>query len=343
MARPTIRDIAEAVGVSPTAVSFALNSKPGISEATRARILKTAKTMGWVPNQHARALSKSRADAVGLYIARPQRSINTETFFFKFILGVESGLTEYELDLVLRSGRNVAEEVETYHRWYGQGRVDGVIVVDPRIDDPRVEVLKELRIPAVFVGHEFAGFSAITIDEGDVMHAILSHLLARGAHRVAYVSGMADLFHTAERAEALRYEAGRAGIEAVVSGGTDATEQAGFATTIRLLSAARRPDAIIFDNEVLALGGLEALRRHDLKIGQDVLVVSYEDSLISRVVTPPLTAVSRDPGLLGTKAAQILARGIDTGTTHTQAQAGGTLVIRDSTAGYVSPASARSA
>lgn len=93
MDRTTIKDIARVAGVSPGAVSFALNDKPGVSDSTRARVKAVAKDLGWRPNVAARALSANRAGAVGLVIARDDRSFAGEGFFLHLIAGMEEILT----------------------------------------------------------------------------------------------------------------------------------------------------------------------------------------------------------------------------------------------------------
>lgn len=91
MARPTIADIARTAGVSSTAVSFALNGRPGVAEPTREKIMAIARDMGWTPNSAARALSTSRVNAIGLIITSPYAELARDTFFLQLIAGVEIG------------------------------------------------------------------------------------------------------------------------------------------------------------------------------------------------------------------------------------------------------------
>src|SRR5689334_21272966 len=90
--RVTIADIAKQAGVSPGAVSFALNGRPGVSEATRERILAVARANNWQPNTAARALVGARAGVVRLAINRPARTLGSEAFFADLISGVQAGL-----------------------------------------------------------------------------------------------------------------------------------------------------------------------------------------------------------------------------------------------------------
>ena len=180
--RTTIKDIAERAGVSKGAVSYALNGRPGVSDETRARILVIADELGWYPNRAARALSAARADACGFVLARPARTIALEPFFMEFIAGVESELATRSIALTLQLVRDVREEIAVYQRWYGEHRVDGVLVVDLRLDDPRVDELVRLGLPAVVVGGPLENrvLPAVWHDEAAVVTEAIRYLAALG-------------------------------------------------------------------------------------------------------------------------------------------------------------------
>ncbi|MEO7449156.1 MAG: LacI family DNA-binding transcriptional regulator, partial [Humibacillus sp.] len=147
--RPTISDVATAAGVSKGAVSFALNGRDGVSAETRERILEAAKSLGWRPSARARALSTSRAMAVGLVIARPPETLSADPFFSVFIAGVETVLSTRGQSLVLQVVPPTLREADAYRRLADEGRVDGVFLTDLIVDDPRPALLRELGLPAV--------------------------------------------------------------------------------------------------------------------------------------------------------------------------------------------------
>ena len=150
MARPTITDVAPAAGVSKGAVSFALNDRPGVSPDTRQRILEVADELGWTPSPRARALSVSKALAVGLVVARPPEMLRADAFFPAFIAGLETVLSERGHALLLQVAEH--DDDATYRRLASEGRVDGVFVTDLHVDDARPALLAELGLPAVVVG-----------------------------------------------------------------------------------------------------------------------------------------------------------------------------------------------
>ncbi len=304
--RPTIRDIARNAEVSPGAVSLALNGKRGVSEATRERIVEVASSMGWTASVAARALASSKASAVGLVLARPRESLDAERFYFQFICGVESVLTQHNQALVLQMVDDITEEVSVLRAWHGQRRVDSVILVDPRHDDPRPPQLRAIALPFVTVGSRFAGGGAVLIDDTAMIATALEHLVQRGRRRVAYVCGMDTLQHTQRRQHAFLECGEQLGIETLLSNPTDYSEHSGAEETIRMMRRHDVPDSFMFDNEILTLGGLSAVVGMNLRIPEDLFFMSLEDSPVCRVVTPQVTAFLRDPSVLGSAAARLL-------------------------------------
>ncbi|WP_369777735.1 LacI family DNA-binding transcriptional regulator [Streptomyces sp. R33] len=150
--RPTIKDIARRAGVSESAVSFALNDRPGVSQDTRARIRRVAEELGWQPNSAARALSGERSGAVGLVLARPAQTLGVESFFLQLVSGIQEVLSAGRVALLFQVVDGIEAECAVYRRWWAERRVDGVLVVDPRTDDPRPELLAQLGLPAVLIG-----------------------------------------------------------------------------------------------------------------------------------------------------------------------------------------------
>src|SRR5438105_9870356 len=129
MKRPTIADIAQRAGVTKAAVSFALNGQPGVSAATRERIIAIAAEVGFQPSSAARALSDGKAGAFGLVIDRPARTLGSEAFFMQLISGIQGELTSSYMSLLFTMAEDQAAEIEMYRTWWAQRRVDGVFLV----------------------------------------------------------------------------------------------------------------------------------------------------------------------------------------------------------------------
>jgi DNA-binding LacI/PurR family transcriptional regulator len=318
--------------VSKGAVSYALNGRPGVSEETRERILAIAQELGWYPNRAARALSAARADACGLVLARPARTIALEPFFMEFIAGAELELSAQSIALTIQLVRDVEEEIAVYRRWWGEHRVDGVLMVDLRVEDPRSDELARLGLPAVIIGGPLENHSipAVWHDERQVVIEAVQYLAALGHTHVAHVTGVGEFVHTTQRAEAFRRVAADLGLEGEVVE-SDYSAESGARLTRRLLSSPRSPSAILFDSDLLAVTGLGVAQQMGLGVPDDVSIIGWDDSLISQVVHPPLTAITRDIETYGREAARHLLAAIEGERVGDLETARGELTTRGST------------
>ncbi|MFF1412249.1 LacI family DNA-binding transcriptional regulator [Streptomyces sp. NPDC058289] len=332
--RPTIKDIARQAGVSESAVSFALNNRPGVSEDTRARIRRVAEELGWQPNSAARALSGERSGAVGLVLARPAHTLGVESFFLQLVSGIQEVLAAGRIALLFQVVEDLDAECAVYRRWWAERRVDGVVVVDPRIDDPRPALLEQLALPAVTVGEtgpasaspdpaapdsaapdsaapaapDSAALSAVRADDAGAMAQVLDHLYGLGHRRIAHVAGMPGLAHTERRIASLRAEARRLGLGPgqVRSVTTDYSDAEGAEATRRILAEPEPPTAIVYDNDVMAVAGVAVASELGIPVPGGLSVVAWDDSALCRVTRPRLTALVRDTAGFGRLAAEEL-------------------------------------
>ncbi|SEE90379.1 DNA-binding transcriptional regulator, LacI/PurR family [Arthrobacter alpinus] len=312
--RVTITDIARLAGVSPGAVSFALNGRPGVSEETRRRVLSIAQEHQWVPSSAARALVGSRAGVIGFAVNRSASTLGTEAFFTDLIAGVQSALAEYRIAMQMVLVSSIEEEVATYRHWSSSNQVDGVIVIDPRDDDPRLAALQEMSLPAVVIGSHTSdpGHPAtIWLDDSQVAHTLFDYLAALGHRSIAFVSGPAEFQHTRMRIEVLAALSERGVSGEVIA--TDFSPAAAAATMRRLLSRAERPSAVVFDNDMMAIAGLRVAQEMRLSVPADLSIASFDDSVVAGLVRPSITCITRDTFGLGSDAADFLREQIDAG------------------------------
>lgn len=344
--RPTIKDIARRAGVSESAVSFALNGRPGVSQDTRARVRRVAEELGWQANSAARALSGERAGALGLVLARPAQTLGVESFFLQLVSGIQEVLSARQIALLFQVVEDLGTECALYRRWWAERRVDGVLVVDPRTEDPRPELLTALGLPAVVVGGPAAPgpdpserataepaaesaaepaapahplLSTVWADDAKAMARVLDHLYGLGHRRIVHIAGLPGLAHTARRIRSLRTEADRRGLDhrQVRSVTTDYSDAEGAEATRRLLDAARPPTAIVYDNDVMAVAGASVAAERGISVPDALSIVAWDDSALCRVTHPRLTALVRDTPGFGRLAAQELLAVLDGGPLRT--------------------------
>ncbi len=306
MTKVTISDVARAAGVSKGAVSYVLNNKPGVSDETRRRVLEIAKSLGWNPNPHARALVNSRSLAVGVILARDPQIVSTDSFFNAFFAGVESVLSAHSHALVLQVVDSAEAEVEGYRRFAAERRVDGVILTDLKGDDHRIQVLSEIGMPAVTLNRPDvpSPFTAVCSDEERGVTALVGHLVQLGHSRIAHVTGPLSMSHSRTRLAAWQRAMAAHNLPTHLWVESDFSAAGGAEATSALLNRADRPTAIVFANDVMAISGTARARLLGLAIPQQLSVTGYDNSELSQYMHPTLTTVATNPFQFGQAAAQ---------------------------------------
>lgn len=313
--RLTIDDLAKRLDLSPAAVSYALNNRPGVSQQTRDRVQALARDLGWFPSSSARALSNSKTGSIGIILSRDPELIGTEPYFMQIIAGVEQVLIEADMSLTLRmvspqSGADLA----IYERWAGERRVDGVILFDEHLDDPRLPLLARLGLPAVLQGGPSEGRTvrSVETDDEDVADMVVDTFAAAGHRQVLHLTGPLRMMHEKRRVRALAARAEQLGLDTEAIEGDYTLEGARDLVADRLRTGPP-PTAIACSSDLMAIGTLHAIEESQWQVGQDISLISWDDSLLCSVSRPAVTAVNRHPLEYGRRTAQALLQMIKGG------------------------------
>src|SRR4051794_16330560 len=199
--RPTIADVARRAGVSAAAVSFAVNGRPGVSPGTRERILAAARELGWRPSASARALTEARTRAIGLVLVRDSAQLEVDSFFVRFLSGVQRALAAADYALLLQLVPERTAALPAYERLAAAGRVDGFLLTDVEVDDPRFVLLESAGLPVVLAG-EPAGdcrFPWVETRHGEGMASPVEHLAELGHERIGFLGGRPEFEHVRVR------------------------------------------------------------------------------------------------------------------------------------------------
>lgn len=291
----TIGDVAARAGVSKSAVSFVFNGRPGVGEDAKERILEAARELGWRPDARARALSRSRAQALGLVVRREPELLSTDPFFPQFVAGVESYMSTVGYALVLQVVAGDQAERDAYTRFAHEARVDGVFLTDLRIEDERPAELAALGLPCVLLGAGGGdGTAPIGLDDAAGIRRAVRHLHALGHQRIAHVAGAERYIHSRVRRDAWADELVQLGLEPGAIVYADFTGAAGARATHELLDHPEPPTAIIYANDIMAIAGISAAIDRGVRVPHDLSIVGFDDIPLAPYVIPPLTTVGQD-------------------------------------------------
>lgn len=241
---------------------------------------------------------------VGLVINRPARLLGLEPFLIELMEGIEEVFSPLDRSLLFNIATSHEQEIAIWRRWAAQGSVDALVMLDIYPDDDRLPILTELGIPAVLLGGPRGQLplSNVYVDSAAGAAKAVDALADLGHSRIAYVSGPGRLLHSQTRSEAFLAEcAARGGRGTVIEG--DYYETSGRDATVELIGLDDAPTAIFYDNVVMAGAGLGVLGDHGLAVPDDVSIVVWDDTALSRLTPPGLSVVAVDVHALGVAVA----------------------------------------
>lgn len=300
----TIRDVAEAAGVSTATVSRALRGLPHVDAQTRARVEKVAREMDYVVSPSASRLASGRTGTVALiapFLAR--------WFFATVLSGVEGVLQNASIDLLVFEVGDpaVASRMPAERRL--RGRVDGLLVVSLPSEESSVAEILGLGLPVSLIGASAPGVPSVSIDDVAAARTATQHLINIGHERIGIISGQPDPsgFTPANDRrrgylEALSIAGFRADAALVEYGYF--TVAGGEQAMTSLLARPHPPTAVFAVSDEMAFGAIRALQRHGLRPGIDVAIVGIDGHDLAELLD--LTTVAQPVRELGRMAAERL-------------------------------------
>lgn len=242
--------------------------------------------------------------AMALPRARGHRGM--DVFFSGLLDGLDTELQAAGGHLELLIVTSADEELTALRRWADRRLVAGVVLADLREDDPRLDLCREVGLPAVLVGvNDHPEYGGVRVDNEGATRLAVDYLVGLGHRSIGRVSGPARLRHTQQRDAAFAEALHAAGATGRTLEG-DYGEASGYRATTELLTDVVAPTAIVYDNDVMAAAGLQCAAELGVSVPRELSLLAWDDSAVSRLTTPPLSVVSRDVRRLGALTAQAL-------------------------------------
>jgi len=307
----SIRDLARHLNISIGTVSRALNGRADVNAETRARVLAAAAKLNYAPNQSGRSLRRGATHAVAFMLQpHPSDQQYGEPFFIPFITGLQAGLEERGLDLMVVMGAPGGYQQERLRRVVESRLADAVVLAQTRRKDERIDYLTDVGFPFATLGRSQSGgesYPSLDLDFEKAGREAVERLVAFGHRRIAAIRPL-DLNFGYLFLAGYRKGLRRRGIApdpGLVFAG-DINEAGGYAVTPEVMALRDPPTAIIYNNDAMALGGCKALVEMGLRPGRDVAVIVIVDTPLCRYFSPALTSFRPTLEPLGRRLAEML-------------------------------------
>lgn len=307
----TIEDVAARAGVSVATVSRALRGLPNVAPTTRDKVRTVALELGYRPDPNASRLAAKRTNTVGFGVP-----LLGTWYFSNVVAGAEAVCSAEGYDVLLLA----IGSAEARHRTVtGTGplhrRVDGLLLVDVRLDDDEVAVFATTGATIVTVGDRYDAFPSVAIDDAAGAEDAVQHLIDLGHRSIGIIGdlpGVALEFHV-PGARRTGYQAAlrRAGIavrpDHDVPG--NFSVEGGYEAMVQLLARTPRPTAVFAMCDEMAIGALAAARDHGLSVPNDLSIVGFDDHEMAAAVG--LTTVHQPVSEIGALAARAMLERLD--------------------------------
>jgi DNA-binding LacI/PurR family transcriptional regulator len=312
--RPTLEVVAARAGVSRATASRVLRGAHNVSPEARSSVLAAADELAYAPNLAARALVTKRSDSVAFLVAESEERLFADPYFLTMLRGAHAEIAAAGLQLVFAVVSSQAEG-QNFEHYASGGHVDGVLLVSLHGHDRLPQRLESAGVPTVLSGRPITGSRKLFYVDSDNVaggRAATQMLLARGARRVATITGPLDMAVGRDRLSGYRAamsSADRPVQDCHVATG-DFSIAGGQAAMSRLLQADPHIDAVFAASDLTALGAMQAITERGLSIPDDIAVVGFDDIPEAGRAQPALTTVRQPIEDLGRAMARTLLRRI---------------------------------
>lgn len=320
--RVTIRDVAEAAGVSISTVSHVLNDYGDIGPETVLLVRKTMQQLNYYPSASARRLTRNRSHLFHLLLF--SREGLHHPFFYQVICGIseEAERADYELVLSVQQAEDGQARWRHSLRRCVESRGEGLIVMGSLPAPEVFEKIEAIQIPAVFIDIPHQGPNSIYVSSDNVTGAKLAveHLLNMGHEKIAFLGGAGEGLFEEKEAECWRgnisqsrfrgYAEALRGrnftLDTSLIGGGEFTQEGAQRAMLDIL--AQHPDltAVFAVSDLMAIGVMEAIRSIGKEVARDIAVVGYDDIEAASFVRPFLSTVRQDGAEMGRRAVREL-------------------------------------
>jgi LacI family transcriptional regulator len=302
----TIVDIANKLGITPSAVSKAFSDHPRISVATKKNVLEAAKVLGYQRNAMATGLRNGKSGLIGVLVPGIHYS-----FFAAAIKGAEEILSDHGYGVIIAQSRDGFEFEKRQLEGFVKAQVEGIIAslaAETKEYDHYKALVRDT--PLVLFDRTFDDdrISTVTIDDFSGAVKAVDHLVEMGYRKIAHIAGYQHVQPFGKRIDGYKFALSKHGLSVredyIFQCAPNKDE--GAEVTRVLLGMTEPPDAIFAASDYLALGAIRAIKERGLHIPDQIGIVGFSNEEFSSQVSPSITTIDQFSESLGSVAATSL-------------------------------------
>lgn len=304
----SIKDVAKEAGVSIATVSRVLNDIDVVNEDTKKKVLDAIKELGYRPNIIARSLKTQRTKTIGILIP----DISSQ-FYPDIVRGAEDVSNIYDYNVILCNSDFDIEKEKEYLRVLKEKMVDGVIYMSSSLNDEILDIINELDLKTILVETKDKQdiFPSVTIDNIKACYDGTKYLIDKGNKNLAFIGVNGETMN----AWGERYT----GFEkALNESNLKVSEDLVYFDSLRVKSGSegvkkfinskKKFDAIVCASDEIAMGAINELREHKIKVPEDVNVIGFNNNYAASIFYPKISTVSQPSYDMGSVAMRMLIK-----------------------------------
>ncbi|MFD3158151.1 LacI family DNA-binding transcriptional regulator [Haloimpatiens sp. FM7330] len=310
----TIKEIAKKVGVSPSTVSRVISDDARISEETKKKVRKIMEELKYHPNAIARSLVSKSTKTIGIIMPYSADQAFMNPFFSEALRGIAKCTYNQGYCLLITNGVTKKEQINSVYSLVMGRRVDGIILMYSKENDPVLKELQNMDIPFCMIGRPVDNKNITYVDNDNIEAAYKAteYLIEKGHKSIALLNGSMNLTVSADRYEGYKKALEENNLslndELIVS--VEFLQEDGYKGMKKILNSKIKPSAVIATDDLMAYGAMRAIGEIGYKIPEDISIIGFNNIPLSEFLFPPLTSVDINTYQIGASAAQLLLENV---------------------------------
>jgi len=302
---PTIRDVAKLAGVAPITISRVINDSDYVSQETRKRVEAAIEALGYVPNMLGPSLRFRQTMTLALVVTDI-----TNPFFTTITRGVEDVAQANGYSTILCNTDESEEKQAQYLHMLLRRKVDGILLVPASSSAGPIRLIRKQGVPLVVLDRQIPDVEVdiVRADSETGAYNLTKHLISLGHRKITMLAGPKSVSTAVDRVDGYCRAMHEAGLEvgdSQVFWGRF-TQESGYVLTQEALSASMLPTALFAANNFVAIGAIQVLQEQNIRIPEDIALVTVDDIPPAFTIHPFLTVAAQPAREMGHQAAMLL-------------------------------------